>query len=142
MADVLCTILQKDLACMYPMYMIDRNIGQWMVLPQETGSARPRDPAEREDGGIWRTVVAHRTTYVAEIRVTKLIEGRSGDLLCFLMKAGSVLVPMMAIHCLTVCFVPNTPKYRSGGQSEAKSPVFSFQARLVLIYRPTEGTKS
>ncbi|GFW19235.1 hypothetical protein TNCV_255621 [Trichonephila clavipes] len=27
------------------------------------------------------------------------------------------------------------------GQSESKLPVFSLQARLTLIYRPTEGMK-
>ncbi|GFW59252.1 hypothetical protein TNCV_2781831 [Trichonephila clavipes] len=31
--------------------------------------------------------------------------------------------------------------FRSGGQSDAKPPVLSFQAILVLIYRPTEGMK-
>ncbi|GFY00190.1 uncharacterized protein TNCV_2835471 [Trichonephila clavipes] len=31
--------------------------------------------------------------------------------------------------------------YRSSGQSDVKSPVFSSQASLVLIYRPTEGMK-
>ncbi|GFT36088.1 hypothetical protein TNCV_4179011 [Trichonephila clavipes] len=30
---------------------------------------------------------------------------------------------------------------RSGGQSEAKPPVFSPQASVVLIYQPTEGMK-
>ncbi|GFX73576.1 hypothetical protein TNCV_2342811 [Trichonephila clavipes] len=29
----------------------------------------------------------------------------------------------------------------SNGQSDAKPPVFSFQASLVLIYQPTEGMK-
>ncbi|GFU01636.1 uncharacterized protein TNCV_1521771 [Trichonephila clavipes] len=31
--------------------------------------------------------------------------------------------------------------FRSGGPSEAKPPVLSSQASLVLIYRPTEGMK-
>ncbi|GFU42317.1 hypothetical protein TNCV_4554751 [Trichonephila clavipes] len=31
--------------------------------------------------------------------------------------------------------------FRSGGQSVVKSPVFSSQASLVLIYRPPEGMK-
>ncbi|GFX28400.1 hypothetical protein TNCV_1152091 [Trichonephila clavipes] len=31
--------------------------------------------------------------------------------------------------------------FRSGGQSDAESPEFSFQANLVLIYRPTEDMK-
>ncbi|GFV83335.1 hypothetical protein TNCV_1900611 [Trichonephila clavipes] len=30
--------------------------------------------------------------------------------------------------------------FRSGGQSDAKPPVFSSQASLILIYRPTEGS--
>ncbi|GFV19499.1 hypothetical protein TNCV_3664311 [Trichonephila clavipes] len=31
--------------------------------------------------------------------------------------------------------------FRSSGQSDEKTPVFSSQACLVLIYRPTEGMK-
>ncbi|GFY12695.1 hypothetical protein TNCV_2448861 [Trichonephila clavipes] len=31
--------------------------------------------------------------------------------------------------------------FRSGGQSDAKSTLFSFQAILVLIYQPSEGMK-
>ncbi|GFW19808.1 hypothetical protein TNCV_3561111 [Trichonephila clavipes] len=32
--------------------------------------------------------------------------------------------------------------FRSGGQSDTKPPVLSFQASLVLIYRPTEEMKA
>ncbi|GFT21672.1 hypothetical protein TNCV_617751 [Trichonephila clavipes] len=32
--------------------------------------------------------------------------------------------------------------FRSSGQSDAKLPVFSSQASLVLIYKPTEGIKA
>ncbi|GFU45106.1 hypothetical protein TNCV_4235731 [Trichonephila clavipes] len=31
---------------------------------------------------------------------------------------------------------------RSGSQSDVKPPVINFHARVVLIYRPTEGMKS
>ncbi|GFW76665.1 hypothetical protein TNCV_4943821 [Trichonephila clavipes] len=31
--------------------------------------------------------------------------------------------------------------FRSGGQSDARPPVLSSQASLVLIYQPTEGMK-
>ncbi|GFV74842.1 hypothetical protein TNCV_1040801 [Trichonephila clavipes] len=31
--------------------------------------------------------------------------------------------------------------FRLGGQSHVNSPVFSSQASLILIYRPTEGVK-
>ncbi|GFW64360.1 RNase H domain-containing protein [Trichonephila clavipes] len=31
--------------------------------------------------------------------------------------------------------------FRSGGQSDAKPPVLSYQENIVLIYRPTEGKK-
>ncbi|GBN73539.1 hypothetical protein AVEN_199944-1 [Araneus ventricosus] len=78
------------------------------------GSGRPRGTTEREDRRIRRTAVSHRTASAAEIRVPpcsvhsidsktlpfekpELNGGRSGDLLCFLMKAGSALVPVMAV---------------------------------------------
>ncbi|GFV27999.1 hypothetical protein TNCV_1920181, partial [Trichonephila clavipes] len=43
--------------------------------------------------------------------------------------------------CLTLGPEVHVQMLRSGGQSDAKAPVLSSQANIVLIFRPTEELK-
>ncbi|GFV04618.1 uncharacterized protein TNCV_294951 [Trichonephila clavipes] len=67
-ADFLPTILQKDLAGMYPLSIIVWSSGQGMVMHQENRVSRnPRGSTEREARSIGRTTVTHCTASAAVI---------------------------------------------------------------------------
>ncbi|GFV40526.1 uncharacterized protein TNCV_2500531 [Trichonephila clavipes] len=75
--------------------MIVGSSSQRMVLPQEDRIPEGHGALLRE-----KTAVFERVFYDASGVKPELLEGWSEDLLCFLVKAGSALVPRMAMCCI------------------------------------------
>ncbi|GFW62736.1 uncharacterized protein TNCV_2624991 [Trichonephila clavipes] len=119
------------------------------------GSGKPRCTTNREDHRIQRTSIVHSTSSAAGIRVAlrashaiaciplttshcrskpELIRGGNGDLMCFLMKAGSALVPVMAMYYSEGGQNPhNTMNFHLELWSGEQLPIYDSMGTLVVI---------